>query len=104
MLVMILLAAISALDAPSAAGAQPAPSSALPASPQDCPDLRPRIAEAPPPQPGIADPTRPVRPRTLDELPPGRLELTVLRKIDGCPIPAVLREGIGGTPGADDGR
>jgi len=34
--------------------------------------------------------------RRLDQLPPGRLELTVLREVDGCPIPAVLREGISG--------
>ena len=34
--------------------------------------------------------------RRLDELPPGRLELTVYREVGGCPIPAVLQEGIGG--------
>ena len=36
--------------------------------------------------------------RRLDQLPPGRLELTVLREVDGCPIPAVLREGISSWP------
>ena len=36
--------------------------------------------------------------RRLDQLPPGRLELTVVREVDGCPIPAVLREGISGWP------
>lgn len=36
------------------------------------------------------------RARRLDQLPPGRLELSVMREIDRCPIPAVLREGIGG--------
>ena len=41
-----------------------------------------------------------VAPQRLDQLPPGRLELTVLREIDRCPIPAVLREGIGGNPAA----
>ena len=47
------------------------------------------------------------RARRLIELPPGRLELTVMRMIDGCPIPAVVREGIGAnpvTPGAPEGR
>ena len=38
---------------------------------------------------------KPVRPERLIDLPPGRLELTVVREIDGCPLPAVLREGIG---------
>ena len=37
-----------------------------------------------------------LRLRRLDELPPGRLELTVLRQFDRCPIPAVLRDNIGG--------
>ena len=36
--------------------------------------------------------------RRLDQLPPGRLELTVQREVDGCPIPAILREGISGRP------
>lgn len=40
--------------------------------------------------------------RRLDQLPPGSLELTVLREIDRCPIPAVLREGIGGNPADQD--
>jgi hypothetical protein len=31
----------------------------------------------------------------LDRLPAGRLELAVVREIERCPIPAVLREGIG---------
>ena len=42
--------------------------------------------------------------RRLDQLPPGRLELTVLREVDGCPIPAVLRDGIGGPPEARPAR
>ena len=37
----------------------------------------------------------PLRPRRLDELPAGSLELTVMREVDGCPIPAVVQEGIG---------
>jgi len=42
--------------------------------------------------------------RRLDQLPPGRLELTVLREVQGCPIPAVLRDGIGGRPTAEPAR
>jgi len=52
--------------------------------PAKCPDARLRRADR-----GV-----PARPRRLGELPPGRLELTVWRRIAGCPIPAVLREGI----------
>lgn len=84
---------VSAPDPP----ARPMPSAEAP--PTGCPDLRPRFADgAPPISPGVGDRTRPVPPRTLDKLPPGRLELSVLREVDGCAIPAVLREGIGGAP------
>jgi hypothetical protein len=31
----------------------------------------------------------------LDQTPPGRLELAVVREVERCPIPAVLRENIG---------
>ena len=37
--------------------------------------------------------------RKLDELPPGQLVLTVFRRDEkGCPIPLVVREGIGAQP------
>ena len=50
-----------------------------------------------------ADNRRPAAARRLDELPPGRLELTVLQMMPGtCPQPVVLREGIGGNPNAYD--
>ena len=39
--------------------------------------------------------------RRLDQLPPGRLELTVLREVNGCPIPAVIREGMGAASDPD---
>lgn len=40
--------------------------------------------------------TMKAKPRRLGELPPGKLVLTVLRKDErGCPIPLVVREGIG---------
>ncbi len=66
-------------------GAAAATSPALPAKTPKC--ARPDVIQA-----------RPIdaRSQRLDQLPPGRLELTVMREIDRCPIPAVLREGIGG--------
>ena len=37
--------------------------------------------------------------RKLDELPPGQMVLTVFRRDEkGCPIPVVIREGIGAQP------
>jgi hypothetical protein len=50
---------------------------------KDCPDLSPRIAE---------ERQRGMRPRRLDELPPGLLEFAVHREVDGCPIRAVVHE------------
>ena len=88
MLFTILFAALALVAAPPAsAGA----SAARPISPaagarSDCPEATIHMTARP----------APLVPRRLDELPPGRLELTVLREVDGCPIPAVLREGIGG--------
>ena len=38
------------------------------------------------------------RPRRFNELPAGRLELAVMREIDGCLQPAVIRENIGPVP------
>jgi hypothetical protein len=40
---------------------------------------------------GKASPSR-ARPHGLDEEPPARAYLTVLRTVEGCAIPAVLRE------------
>ena len=85
MLLTILLAAVSATPAaslPLRPMHQP-----VPANQSECPNARTYQAED-----GISRP----RAWRLDELPPGRLELTVLRQVNGCPIPAVLREGIGG--------
>ena len=61
---------------------------------EECPNARVRQA----------DRVVGARARRLDELPPGRLELTVLRQLDGCAIPAVVRENIGGNPEADRRR
>ena len=35
------------------------------------------------------------RVRHLGDMPPAKQYLTVLREVDGCPRPVVLREGIG---------
>jgi hypothetical protein len=39
---------------------------------------------------------RATQPQRLGDLPPARHYLTVVRHVDGCPEPAVLRSGIGG--------
>ena len=89
---VLLLLALFSLTA--ASPPRPAPVAAAEATPfitpQKCPEATIHYT----------DQTRGARPRRLDELPPGRLELTVLREVDGCPIPAVLREGIGPEPRA----
>jgi hypothetical protein len=90
MLLTILLAALQLAQAPDS----PAPAPEIrrlapPHSPaKDCPRTTLRYAAE----------NGPARPRRLIELPPGRLELAVMRQINGCPIPAVVREGIGGHP------
>ena len=35
------------------------------------------------------------RPRRLGELPPGDLQLTVMREVDGCHEPVIVRQGFG---------
>ena len=63
-------------------------------SPGKCPEATLRHAEEDVPRGS----------RRLIELPPGRLELAVLRVFENCPIPAVVREGIGGNPVLPAGR
>ena len=41
----------------------------------------------------------PVRPRNLGELPPGNLELAVYRQLEGCEVPAIVRQNIGAVSG-----
>ena len=84
---LLMLIATSATS-PQPPPAQPAAPSA-PNSERKCMSLGPQIA---------AILRKGVRPQRLDELPPGRLELTVLREVDGCPQPAVIRENIGPVP------
>ncbi|HZF95799.1 MAG TPA: hypothetical protein VEZ20_13120 [Allosphingosinicella sp.] len=39
------------------------------------------------------------RPRRLGELPPGDLQLTVMREVDGCHEPVIVRQGFGAIGG-----
>jgi hypothetical protein len=41
-------------------------------------------------------PRNPARAQRLDELPPGDLQLTVDRRINGCHQPVIVRQNIGG--------
>ena len=41
-----------------------------------------------------ARPGLPARPQKLGELPPANQYLAVLRSVDGCPEPAIVRTGI----------
>ncbi len=85
---MIVSFLFAMLSAPAIAQATPSLDTVLPdrAARKVCPDLGPRIATVL---------RKSVRPQRLDELPPGRLEHSVFRQVDGCPIPAVVREGVG---------
>jgi hypothetical protein len=85
MLLALWLAALSAV--PSASLPLRPMDAPSPVKSRDCPNARTHHAE---------DEPSGLRVRRLDQLPPGRLELAVLREVDNCPIPAVLREGIGG--------
>jgi hypothetical protein len=92
MLITILLAAIHMLPMP----ASPTPT----VDPAFPPSARGLAARAKCPHATVrqAEGREALRPRRFNELPSGRLELAVMREVDGCPIPAVLQEGIGGSP------
>ena len=92
MLLTILLSAFqAAVAAGTAAPAVTSPSPAVAAASGKCPASM-----------HWADFKRRPAIRRLDQLPPGRLELTVLRAMGNCPEPVVLREGIGGNPDSPD--
>jgi len=89
MLLTILLAALQLSQIPAAPSAAPAPGSEARAAAgpaKTCPRATVRQA----------DDKAPLRPRRFGELPSGRLEYAVIREVGGCPIPAVIRERIGG--------
>lgn len=96
MLLTILLAALQLAQAPAASAPTPEFRQILPpdSRAKDCPRATLRYAEE--------DVRRGAR--RLIELPPGRLELAVMREFDGCPIPAILRDGIGGRPQGPEGQ
>ena len=86
MLLTVLLAALELTQAAAAAPTATAPSPAARGfgSDKDC--RRPELQMT----------KDALRPRRFGELSAtARLELAVIREIDGCPIPAVLNEGVG---------
>lgn len=70
--------------------AKPAPKKVI-VSRQLCAPNTPTLA-----QDGVADGTRVRRLRKLGEMPPAKQQLTVIRTVDGCSVPTVVRENIGG--------
>jgi hypothetical protein len=46
----------------------------------------------------------PARPRRLDELPSGDLHLTVMREVEGCQEPVIVRQGYGAVAEEPAGR
>lgn len=49
-----------------------------------------------PAQESVADGTEVQRARPLSEMPPAKQQLAVIRTIDGCEVPTVVRYNIGG--------
>lgn len=47
-------------------------------------------------QPSIARDNGTARFRRLDQLPPANLHLAVLRQVDGCTKPTIIRHNVGG--------
>jgi hypothetical protein len=96
-LAFLAFASAGAPAAPSASVPQPAaPSASVPrdgeirlTAPDHCRSDEPRIANAP----GRVGAER------LDRLPPGRLDLAVMRQVNGCPEPVTVAEnyGVAGT-------
>jgi hypothetical protein len=90
----LILAALLCLPAASSAAPQPAPGpirTPLGAARSDCPS-----------DPSLRMARRPGRSATvtrLGEEPDAVLALTVYREVGGCHEPAIVREGIGYTPG-----
>lgn len=94
----LLLAAVLVLPLTGAAGppdpaAEPAPRVYETATLAACARHRLRTAETP----------GRVAPRKLGELPPGDLHLAVMREVDGCPEPVIIRHDIGGNPAVRPG-
>ena len=88
---LFVLAALC-LPAVSSAAPQPSPDPAQPLlASRDCPaDARLRTAQRP---------TGPATVNRLGDEPTAAAALAVYRQVGGCQIPAIVREGIGFTPG-----
>src|SRR5688572_6074313 len=90
----LLLLAVLCLPATSSATPQPTGGSiqrASGAARTECaPDARLRT---------IQRPEKPATVKRLGDEPPAALALTVYQHVGGCHTPAILREGIGYTPG-----
>lgn len=87
---MRLLLLLTAAVLPSGAAAGPAPQSPAPQPIQD--------ADKQSCDRGIVyvqEPQGPLKATPLTELPPANLYLTVLREVDNCPVPVVVRYNIG---------
>jgi hypothetical protein len=102
---MLFVIQLALALAPAALAAAPAESPALARNEvirpfpstgeaRDCPNPQTQFA---------VDRSGDLRARRLDELPQGRLEYAVHREVDGCAIPAVVREGIGGSAAPEEG-
>ena len=63
------------------------PGEILPTPPGHCIEAEPRRTEG-----------QRLGPRRLDQLPQGRLSLTVMREVNGCPQPTIVREGYDAAP------
>ena len=72
-----------------------APPSQRPAKPKIarkmCAPVGPTLAKE-----GVVDGKRVVQARPLSEMPPAKQILTVIRTVDGCDVPVIVRENIGG--------
>ena len=73
--------AVAANSAPVVKGALPPPQS------PDCPRTTSFYA---------FDPSQPVKPRKLDELPPANVYAAVYRRVGNCEVPVIVKYGVGG--------
>ena len=86
MIAALLSAASSAAQPPASAPARPPLAAPPTLGTGTClSDLRREAGSAPAAS----------RPRRLGELPPGDLQLTVMREIEGCHEPVIVRQGFG---------
>lgn len=95
---MRLLLGLVLLAATPAFAADPVPTpNPVPLAERDC--SAPRAGP-------VADPakTQPMRARRLADLPPANLERAVWRRVDGCPVPVIVRYGVDRREGEPEPR